>query len=124
MQSENFNILKMSNAKKKTLEKRKLKSSKKSPLKTTKKGCCCYFYCIGGGRKKFLNWILIKLSRKVFFIMNLSGIHESHPTTSTYVSIYFLFLHHRPENMGENIPKKHTFKKNNNINTSPIHTWL
>ena len=26
--------------------------------------------------------------------------------------------------MGENIPKKHTFKKNNNINTSPIHTWL
>ena len=91
MQSENFNILKMSNAEKKDFRKKKIEKFKKSPLKTTKKGCCCYFYCIGGGRKKFLNWILIKLSRKVFFIMNLSGIHESHPTTSTYISIYFLF---------------------------------
>ena len=46
--------------------------------------------------------------------------------TLPLVLIYFLLLilHHRPENMGENIPKKHTFKKNNNINTSPIHTWL
>ena len=85
MQSENFNILEMSNAEKKDFRKKKIEKFKKSPLKTTKKGCCCYFYCIGGGRKKFLNWILIKLSRKVFFIMNLSGIHESHPTTGTYI---------------------------------------
>ena len=37
MQSENFNILKMSNAKKKTLEKRKLKSSKKVHWKLPKR---------------------------------------------------------------------------------------
>ena len=56
MQSENFNILKMSNAEKKDFRKKKIEKFKKSPLKTTKKGCCCcYFYCIGGGRKKFLN---------------------------------------------------------------------